>query len=939
MISRRVAALCLSLIGAHPAMSQTPPAPRTVVWEAQHNVESGGGRVDLGAARRAVRVRPRDSVAVLRLATLARLTYDFPSADSAYLSLRRATPTASRFAAAAALGLGASLSARGLAEQAGGWLHTAVLEARLAHDTLQLAEALLGLAGVALRVQGPSAALAYIDSVEALPLSADSGLVAAARCRRAHARAVSSDARAAADAGDGAAIARRHDRRRVELNCLLFLGMRYVRSGALDSAQVLLRVLDEARHLGDRALAAAAAQWISFGARSAGNLAPSRAYALIADREGNASGDMVAQTWTAINIGALATALGDLPVAAGAYERADSLARLTHDVEARLTLRDLRATAALDLGDTAAARAGFEELLRDANAARQAQLAVRAYQGLRNTAVARHDYRQARDYHALALRSDSDRQQYLPSYLAFEATLDYRTGGPQRALELIDSALQGMHPSQHLFRYSSRLFRAAVLARLGRLGEAEETALGSIADFAAWRATLDDASMRLLATQARSFATTDRVGRGDLLAALVRGGRTEAAWRIVQSRRALTLLERVARSWAQPPRSVTAVEAPRPSAVAPEAAALWAVGAWTDDSAVLEYALPDEDEPLVAFLLHASGRRAYALPAAGAGLPGDVARLRALAEAGRESPALARRLGDVLLQPLLSDIPGRVRHLTIVADGILSAVPFEILRDGNGRSLSARYDLAFAPSAALVRRGESMAPRGPARVLAFGAPLAQRALGDSTDVLHQALAADALRLPPLRGAAREIDAVRRHFPDADVRVGRLATKESLLSTPLQDVRVLHFATHALVSAGSSRVAIVLGAGANGISGVLTGEELSQLELHRALVVLSACRTNAGREVAGEGVIGFTSALLEGGAGAVVATRWPIDDERVVTLMDDLYRGLARGATIGSALSSATRAARARGASVREWAAFMVVGDATLRVVRAAGASP
>jgi hypothetical protein len=79
------------------------------------------------------------------------------------------------------------------------------------------------------------------------------------------------------------------------------------------------------------------------------------------------------------------------------------------------------------------------------------------------------------------------------------------------------------------------------------------------------------------------------------------------------------------------------------------------------------------------------------------------------------------------------------------------------------------------------------------------------------------------------------------------------------------------------------------------------------------------------------VQGLTAPLLAAGARAVVASAWPIDDHETVAVIEDFYRALSEGATVGSALREAKLAAMRRGAPVRDWASFAVIGDPTMRV--------
>jgi tetratricopeptide (TPR) repeat protein len=79
------------------------------------------------------------------------------------------------------------------------------------------------------------------------------------------------------------------------------------------------------------------------------------------------------------------------------------------------------------------------------------------------------------------------------------------------------------------------------------------------------------------------------------------------------------------------------------------------------------------------------------------------------------------------------------------------------------------------------------------------------------------------------------------------------------------------------------------------------------DLHPSLVVLSACRTGDGRFVSGEGVQSLARGFLAGGAGAVVAGWWNVNDEVAASIMADFYARMAsvsggRGASVNAALA-------------------------------------
>jgi CHAT domain-containing protein len=303
-------------------------------------------------------------------------------------------------------------------------------------------------------------------------------------------------------------------------------------------------------------------------------------------------------------------------------------------------------------------------------------------------------------------------------------------------------------------------------------------------------------------------------------------------------------------------------------------------------------------------------------------LTDDVERLRRLIARGADGSSsetladTAATLSTTLLAPV-SEPLGRASRILVLPDGPLHLLPFAALPDpvdpASGRYLVERAPVVVASSATVWQQLDRHGPSAsPARtVVAFGDPTLRRAPVDPTTQpqLWAAIRAG-LRLEPLPGARAEVEAVARRFPDrATVWLGSAAT-EARAKALDPSAAIIHFACHGFadeLQPLESSLALAAPADASGgeDNGLLQAWEVIEgLRIAAEVVVLSACDTALGQEVAGEGIVGLTRAFQFAGARSVVASLWGVADESTTQLMDRLYRGLAAGLDPADALRDA-----------------------------------
>lgn len=161
---------------------------------------------------------------------------------------------------------------------------------------------------------------------------------------------------------------------------------------------------------------------------------------------------------------------------------------------------------------------------------------------------------------------------------------------------------------------------------------------------------------------------------------------------------------------------------------------------------------------------------------------------------------------------------------------------------------------------------------------------------------------------------------------------------------LNDYRVLHFATHGLVTAPRpdcpARPALLTSFGGEGSDGLLSFDEIFDLRIDADLVILSACDTAGAATVAatreagvttggGTALDGLVRAFIGAGGRSVIASHWPVPDDYNAT--ERLIGGLF-SAPPGTGIADALWAAQgelmrdARTSHPYYWSGFAIVGD-------------
>jgi CHAT domain-containing protein len=332
-------------------------------------------------------------------------------------------------------------------------------------------------------------------------------------------------------------------------------------------------------------------------------------------------------------------------------------------------------------------------------------------------------------------------------------------------------------------------------------------------------------------------------------------------------------------------------------------------------------------------------------------------------DAAKPAPAL-EALSRTILGPIENQL-GQKR-LLIVADGALNYIPFAALpvaEDSGGviSPLTMRHEIITLPSASVLMtlRQEHAGRQPPARAVAVLAdpvfdsqdPRLKHSANPVQPGSHQ------LAPPASEGsfaALRSIELTRTrwakdmglgtkqaiHFPrlaysrrEAQAIVAAAPSGQSMealdfdasralaMSPELAQYKILHFATHGLLDTTHPEFSGLLFSlvderGAPQI-GLLSLEDIYNLDLPVDMVVLSACQTALGKQVKGEGLMGLTQGFMYAGASRVVASLWKVNDVATASLMGRFYRAMEQDHLPAAA---ALRKAQLEMQSDKRWAA-------------------
>ena len=256
---------------------------------------------------------------------------------------------------------------------------------------------------------------------------------------------------------------------------------------------------------------------------------------------------------------------------------------------------------------------------------------------------------------------------------------------------------------------------------------------------------------------------------------------------------------------------------------------------------------------------------------------------------------LSRQLYKYLWEPLEATGLLTGNKIILIPDGFLNYLPFELLvNDVEQKTYSEynylikKYSFNYYPSATVFHFERNRE----ATNKYWGSAFFGLALSDfeSNSCNH-----DTVFFNRLPFSVPEIEGIAKVFSQGEpLTIINEEASESALKILLRfGFRYLHFSTHGVIHPEQADLSHLLFRSSEDDDGCLNLYEIFEQKWNADLVTFSACETGLGKVVRGEGIMGFTRAIMHGGTPSMILSLWEVTDESTKDLFLDYYTKLAK----------------------------------------------
>lgn len=278
-----------------------------------------------------------------------------------------------------------------------------------------------------------------------------------------------------------------------------------------------------------------------------------------------------------------------------------------------------------------------------------------------------------------------------------------------------------------------------------------------------------------------------------------------------------------------------------------------------------------------------------------------------------------------LIAPSEARLGNKIDKLTIIPDGILNFIPFEVLiREKpsmlgygleNMSYMIEDYDISYHYSSSLYNNAlNNTEKQTPSKQLLSFAPTFSRK--DHNFICNTRT------LSSLKCTSEEVENIALSFPSQPY-TDFAALKDTFIKNA-SDYNILHLATHACINREDPNYSKIYFT-----DDYLSFFELNNLNLNTELVVLSACDSGSGKLLKGEGNLSLARGFFIAGCKSSVMSLWEVDDCSTSDIMENFYVHLKNGQSKDKAIKNAKldylRHASKSQQHPSYWAPFIIYG--------------
>lgn len=313
--------------------------------------------------------------------------------------------------------------------------------------------------------------------------------------------------------------------------------------------------------------------------------------------------------------------------------------------------------------------------------------------------------------------------------------------------------------------------------------------------------------------------------------------------------------------------------------------------------------------------------------------------------------AINDELYSLFVEPVIN-VSGNSNQWTIIPDGSLHYVPFELLIDPDQRSDGVFREQPFlikdhiisynySPGLYTMHTGSQRATDSIKAIAPVFDDIDEAVPFGSLQIDEdpsRSVTSDGLdwegyefsALPESRNEVIQISELAgQHNMHADLYLAESANKE--LMTGNLEADIIHIATHGIFNAETpalSGLALLDPNNEDNPNVMMYVPEIYNMDMKADLVVLSSCESGLGEVVRGEGMMAMNRGFIQAGSNNVIYSMWKVSDTYTKRFMTNFYRHHFDGASYAEALRYAKldMLEHETSSNPAYWAAFMMIGN-------------